>query len=76
MKYKPDIHSEQENLTANYHELKKLQTISKHETLQNDYQELLNSFGKLLAYLDFLMIRDTNTSASGEQKRFILLKNP
>ena len=76
MKYKPDIRSEQENLTANYHELKKLQTISKHETLQNDYQELLNSFGKLLAYLDFLMIRDTNTSASGEQKTIHLAEKP
>ncbi len=67
MKNRPDIRSEQENLTANYHELKKLQTISKHQMLQNDYQELLNSFGKLLAYIDFLMIKDTGTIASGTQ---------
>ncbi|MBV6519882.1 MAG: hypothetical protein DCC43_04090 [Candidatus Brocadia sp.] len=66
-KNKPDIRSEQENLTANYHELKKLQTISKHQMLQNDYQELLNSFGKLLAYLDFLTIKDTGAAASGTQ---------
>lgn len=68
MKNKPDIRNEQENLTANYHELKKLQTIAKHLVLQNDYQELLNSFSKLLAYLDFLMIKDTNTSESGAEE--------
>ncbi|TVM00607.1 MAG: hypothetical protein CV087_13490 [Candidatus Brocadia sp. WS118] len=68
LKNKPDILSEQENLTANYHELRKLQTISKHPMLQNDYQELLNSFEKLLAYLDFLMIKDTGAGTSGTQE--------
>ncbi len=57
-KHKSDIHSEQHNLTANYNELKKLSLVSNHPMLQNDYQELLNSFSKLLAYLDFLTIRD------------------
>lgn len=67
-KNRPDIRSELENLTANYNELKKLQTFTKHPVLQNDYQEMLNSFGKLLAYLDFLMIKDTSTGASGAQE--------
>lgn len=67
-KNRPDIRSELENLTANYNELKKLQTFTKHPVLQNDYQELLNSFGKLLAYLDFLMIKDTSAGALGAQE--------
>lgn len=67
-KNKPDVRSELENLTANYHELKKLQIISKLPMLQNDYQELLNSFTKLLAYLDFFMIRDTNTDVSDDRE--------
>lgn len=58
-KHKPDIYNELENLTANYNELKKLQIVSNHPLLQSDYQELLNSFSKLLAYLDFLTIRNT-----------------
>ncbi len=58
-KHKSDIHNEQHNLTANYNELKKLSMVSNHQMLQNDYQEFLNSFSKLLAYLDFLTIRDT-----------------
>ena len=33
-KHKSDIHSEQENLTANYNELKKLQIVSNHPLLQ------------------------------------------
>lgn len=57
-RHKSDIHSEQENLTANYHELQKLHTISNYPLLQKDYQELLNSFRALLAYLDFLVIQD------------------
>lgn len=64
-KHKSDIHSEQENLTANYNELKKLQIVSNHPLLQSDYQELLNSFSKLLAYLDFLTIRSTNPKTAG-----------
>lgn len=63
-KHKSDIHSEQHNLTANYNELKKLSLVSNHPMLQNDYQELLNSFSKLLAYLDFLTIRDTKAGES------------
>ncbi len=59
-KHKSDFRNEQHNLTANYNELKKLQTISNHPALQNDYQEMLHSFSKLLAYLDFLTVRDEN----------------
>ncbi len=57
-KHKADIRSEYNNLKANYSELKKLTIILNHPLLQNDYQELLNSFNKLLAYLDFLTIED------------------
>jgi len=67
-KHKADIHNEQENLTANYNELKKLQIVSNHPLLQSDYQELLNSFSKLIAYLDFLTIRGTNADSSGVQE--------
>ncbi|MBI2472224.1 MAG: hypothetical protein HYV59_13465 [Planctomycetes bacterium] len=63
-KHKSDIHSELHNLTANYNELKKLSLVSNHPILQNDYQELLNSFSKLLAYLDFLTIRGTKAGES------------
>ena len=63
-KHKPDIRSEHHNLTANYNELKKLSLVANHHMLQNDYQELLNSFSKLLAYLDFLTIRDTKAGES------------
>ena len=63
-KHKSDIRSEHHNLTANYNELKKLSLVSNHPILQNDYQELLNAFSKLLAYLDFLTIRDTKASES------------
>jgi hypothetical protein len=70
-KYKSDIHSELENLTANYNELKKLQRVSNHPLLQNNYQELLNSFGKLLAYLDFLMIQGMNTETVGNTQDVI-----
>lgn len=68
LKHKSEIHSERENLTANYNELKKLQIVSNHPMLQSDYQELLNSFSKLLAYLDFLTIRDTKANSSGVQE--------
>lgn len=60
-RHKSDFRNEQHNLTANYNELKKLLTISSHPALQSDYQEMLNSFSKLLAYLDFLTVRGENT---------------
>ena len=60
IKHKLDFHSEQHNLLANYNELKKLNMVMNHPLLQSDYQELLNSFSKLLAYLDFLTIRGTS----------------
>src|SRR3990167_1087710 len=63
-KHKSDIHSEQHNLTANYNELKKLSLVSNHPMLQHDYQGLLNSFSKLLAYLDFLTVRNTKAGES------------
>lgn len=67
-KHKTDIQSEQHNLTANYNELKKLQLVSNHPTLKNDYQEMMSHFSKLLAYLDFLTIGDTRgESADGDQ---------
>ncbi len=72
-KHKLDIHSEQENLTANYNELKKLQIVSSHPLLQSDYHELLNSFSKLLAYLDFLTIHKTNPEAGGSAQDVINL---
>ncbi len=63
-KHKSDFRNEQHDLTANYNELKKLQTISNHPILQNDYQEMLNSFSKLLAYLDFLTVRGEGGDAA------------
>lgn len=63
-KHKPDFSNEQENLTANYNELKKLQIVSNHPLLQSSYHDLLNSFSKLLAYLDFLTIRNTKTETA------------
>lgn len=57
-KHTQDVSIEQNNLTANYNELKKLQFIPNHSLLQEDYKELLNSFGKLLTYLNFLAIDD------------------
>ncbi|MFN3531376.1 MAG: hypothetical protein ACK41Q_02520 [Candidatus Brocadia sp.] len=72
-KHKSDIRSEQENLTANYNELKKLQIVSNHPLLQSDYHELLNSFSKLLAYLDFLTIRNTNAETAGGTQEVINL---
>ncbi|MCC7004760.1 hypothetical protein IT397_02475, partial [Candidatus Nomurabacteria bacterium] len=71
LKHKPDIHNEQQNLTANYNELKKLQTVLKHPILQADYQELLDSFTKLLAYIDFLTIRGTGVADSGSHQEMI-----
>lgn len=65
IKHKSDFHSEQHNLLANYNELKKLNTIINHPLLQNDYQELLNSFSKLLAYLDFLNIGGAGGESTG-----------
>ncbi|MDN3511048.1 MAG: hypothetical protein NG784_07065 [Candidatus Jettenia sp.] len=62
-KHKSDFRSEQYDLTANYNELKKLPAVANHPKLQHDYQELLNSFSKLLAYLDFLTIRNTHAHA-------------
>lgn len=64
-KHKTDFHSELENLTANYHELKKLPLITKHPLFLGDYQELLNSFSKLIAYLDFLVLRNSKTETAG-----------
>ncbi|MCF6157990.1 MAG: hypothetical protein E3K32_05330 [wastewater metagenome] len=64
-KHRSDFHGELRNLTANYNELKKLLAVSNHPLLQNDYQELLNSFSKLLAYLDFLTIQNTDNNNSG-----------
>ena len=52
-KHKSDFRNELHNLTANYNELKKLNTVLNHPMLKDDYQEMLNSFSKLLAYLDF-----------------------
>lgn len=67
-KHKSDFHSELNNLTANYHELKKLQIVSNHPLIRRDYRELLNSFSKLLAYLDFLMIGDAGIRDSGNTR--------
>lgn len=72
-RHKSDIRSEQENLMANYNELKKLQIVSNHPLLQNDYHELLNSFSKLLAYLDFLTIRNTHHETAGSDQDVINL---
>ncbi|MDR4507536.1 MAG: hypothetical protein MRJ65_04750 [Candidatus Brocadiaceae bacterium] len=69
-KHKSDFRSEHHNLVANYNELMKLQSISNHPLLQNDYQDLLSSCSKLLAYIDFVSIRnveegsDTGTHTS------------
>lgn len=64
LRNKSDFRNELNNLTANYNELKKLQGVSNHPLFQNDYQELLNSFSKLLAYLDFLTIRDATAAGT------------
>lgn len=65
IKHKSDFHSEQHNLLANYNELKKLNTVMNHPLLQSDYQELLDSFSKLLAYLDYLTIRGAGGEVAG-----------
>jgi hypothetical protein len=63
-KNKSDFRNELYNLTANYNELKKLQSVSNHPLFQDHYQRVLDSFSKLLAYLDFLTIRNTNAHDS------------
>ncbi len=72
-KHKSDFRNEQYNLTANYNELKKLQTISNHPVIQDDYREMLNSFSKLLAYLDFLTVRDGGTDSTDSHQDTISL---
>lgn len=57
-KHKSDFKTEENNLYANYNELKKLNIISRHPTLKDTYQEILNSFSKVLAYIDFMSIQD------------------
>ncbi|MCF6149250.1 MAG: acylphosphatase [Candidatus Kuenenia sp.] len=64
-KPKSDFKNEHNNLNANYNELKKLQIISNHPPLKNIYQDILNSFSKLLAYVDFMSI--DNKSLTAEQ---------
>src|SRR3989304_1662922 len=72
-KHRSDIHWHQHNLPANYNELKKLSLVANHQMLQNDYQELPNSFSKLLAYLDFLTIRDTKAGESDSRQNVVRL---
>ncbi len=62
-KHGSNFQTEQNDLSENYHELKKLNAIPKHQLLKNDYLEMLNSFRKLLAYIDSLVILDTADSS-------------
>jgi len=68
-KHRSDFQNEQNDLSENYHELKKMNAIPNHHILKNDYLEMLNAFRKLLAYLDSMSIRDTVESNREEVKK-------
>ena len=75
-KHKSDFRNELHNLTANYNELKKLNTVLNHPMLQTDYQEMLNSFSKLLAYLDFSTMDGVHNTATAGKATETLPKAP
>jgi len=64
-KHKADFRNELHNLTANYNEFKKLHLVLNHPLLRTDYQEMLDSFSKLLAYLDFSTLENVPHTATG-----------
>ena len=68
-KHRSDFQNEQDDLSDNYHEFRKLNTISNHHLLKNDYLEMLNSFRKLTAYMDSISIHDTVESNKEEVKK-------
>ena len=75
-KHKSDFRNELHNLTANYNELKKLHTVLNHPMLRTDYQEMSNSFSKLLAYLDFSTLADAPHTATAGKATDTLPKTP
>src|SRR4030067_434138 len=75
-KHKSDFRNELHNLTANYNELKKLSTVLNHPILQTDYQEMLNAFSKLLAYLDFSTLDGVPHTATAGKATEMLPKAP
>lgn len=75
-KHKSDFRNELHNLTANYNELKKLHTVLNHPMLRTDYQEMLNSFSKLLAYLDFCTLENVPRTATAGKTTDTLPRTP
>ncbi|MBF8275984.1 MAG: small soluble cyt c [Candidatus Brocadiaceae bacterium] len=75
-KHKSDFRNELHNLTANYNELKKLSTVLNHPILRTDYQEMLNAFSKLLAYLDFSTLDGVPHTATAGKATEMLPKVP
>lgn len=75
-KHKSDFCNELHNLTANYNELKKMHTVLNHPMLRTDYQEMLNSFSKLLAYLDFSTLDNVPHTATTGKATETLPKAP
>ncbi len=57
-KQKSDFKNEKNDLNANYNELKRLPILSRHPSIKHTYQELLNSFSKLLTYIDFMSMQN------------------
>ncbi len=70
-KHRTSYQNEQDDLSENYHELKKLNVIPKNQLFKNDYLEMLNSFRKLLAYIDSMSIQNTVDSSMEEAKKKI-----
>jgi hypothetical protein len=68
-KHSSSYQKEQDDLSENYHELKKLNVIPKNQLFKNDYLEMLNSFRKLLAYIDSMSIQNTVDSSMEEPKK-------
>ena len=68
-KHRTNYQNEQDDLSENYHELKKLNVIPKNQLFKNDYLEMLNSFRKLLAYIDSMSIQNTVDSGMEEAKK-------
>lgn len=64
LQHNANLQSEQNDLSSNYHELKKLETISSHPLLRSDYLEMLSLFRTLLAYMDSLSIQDNGADVS------------
>ncbi len=67
-KHRTNYQNEQDELSENYHELKKLNVIPKNQLFENDFSEMLNSFRKLLAYIDSMSLQNNADSSTEEAK--------